>query len=825
MFLRFSVSVNGGRHANLWVLSPQCLCKSSRSNCLCSSQGEGADINVYVGNLRLQRPPPGLRALLLPGSLLLDGNRLYIDSSASVILDFSHDSLSGDVQSQLTSLDLPTFSTLDLRDNEFIGSIPQPVASMCLSRQSFCQGLPPNGCSAFGPHARQSIVDIGQCIPCSGSQALTGSLLGVSFVAVVCALVIYVRLVERFPYFNSWIATSSIVLGHLQVLSFCGTLTAIQGSTAGSIARAIELFFGNLFAGVHPECLLPPRLPIVYVGIGSVVAIPLLGIALLGCLKCYRKSGFYQRAPSDSLEALMVLPLPMAPLGSSDDVPASISDVAAQASPSGVDHGGEEGVLEAHAAAARTAIALEKQESAIDAMEEKTVILYSLQLPVVSRLAIHFITVGSAFFIAVGALILIAELLFATKLYRHTLALGGELDCLGKPYTALSTTRLRVRLRYLVRRFRDTVPHYQFAIWTRQLLVATSATVLRSPSQSYQAAAPFVQGILVIVVLLTSLWYHRRTQPYTHHYQNQLETILLVHGAFFVGCGCLYRTSVGSSTSADRILSAVLLMPGVLVLDWLRYRCFHYAVIGPGRTARLRARLQQAVDELGGLPELLVAPDAGNRFITEPRCLRFGEPVDNVFGIEHFMHVAEEEVMAGMIEGGRAIEREIEAHGTEVDKECLRYLLHEEAGSSTKEFQHGLMRDRGPNGEVLSERQVDDGQGGKRGMRLADFVSHLSSRTAKLREAHVLALRLYSTAAFRSINGPLRDLERFERGEPHLLPVTVALLRAAVMKLRAVNANAPSSNAEEELWRGMADVRSPAEFLERGGNEVCPCEV
>jgi len=233
-------------------------------------------------------------------------------------------------------------------------------------------------------------------------------------------------------------------------------------------------------------------------------------------------------------------------------------------------------------------------------------------------------------------------------------------------------------------------------------------------------------------------------------------------------------------------------------------------------------RLQQAVDEVGGLPELLVAPGASSRFITEPRCLRFGEPVDNVFGIEHFMHVAEEDVMAGMVQGVRAIEREVETHGTEVDKECLHYLLHEEAGSSTKEFQHGLMRDRGPNGEILIERQMDDGHGGKRGMRLADFVSHPSSRTARLREAHVLALRLYSTAAFNSINGPLRDLERFKRGEPHRLPVTVALLRAAVMKLRAVNANVPSSNEEEELWRGMADVEAPAEFLERGGSELAP---
>ena len=764
---------------------------------------QGNDIYADGGStLRLEHLLPGLLGLLQPGGLLSEGG--LVNNGAYVVLDYSNDALSGKVPPQLASSS-SQLSSLDLQDNRFTGSIPQPVDNVCLARPSLCQGLPPNGCSAFGPRARQSITDIGQCIPCLTSQALTGSIVGFSFAAVVCALAIYMRLVERFPHFKAWIATSSIVLSHLQVLSFCGTLTAIHDTTAASIARTIEIFFGNLFAGVHPECLLPAKLPLVYAGIGSIIAIPLLGMGILGCLKFHHKPCLSRGVPAESSEALMVLPLPMAPSSSSDPVSVLMSDGVAQESASDQ--------------------ASEERGNAIDALEEKSIILYSLQLPLVSRLAIYLITVGTTLFIIVGSLVLAAELLFARKLYHHICALQGQLDCRGKPYATLSKARLQARLRYLVRRYREGAPNYQFAVWARQLLVATSATVLRDPSPSYKSAAPFMQGALVITVLTVSLWYHRRIQPYTYHYQNQLETILLVHGTFFVGCGLLYRTSVGSSTSADRILSAVLLIPGVLFLDWLRYRCWQYSVIGAGRTARLRAQLQQAVNELGGVSAMGELTDTTSRFVIEPRCLRFGEPVDNVFGIEHFMHVAEEAVMAGMIEGVRAIEREVEAHGTEGDKECLHYLLHEEAGSSTKTFQHGLMRDRGANGEELSERQVDDGQGGKRGMRLADFVAHPFSRTAKLREAHVLALRLYSTAAFRSINVPLRDLERFERCEAHKLPITVALLRAAVLKLRAVNADANTSNEEEVLWRGMADVRAPAEFLERGGNEVGTCEV
>ena len=115
---------------------------------------------------------------------------------------------------------------------------------------------------------------------------------------------------------------------------------------------------------------------------------------------------------------------------------------------------------------------------------------------------------------------------------------------------------------------------------------------------------------------------------------------------------------------------------------------------------------------------------------------------------------------------------------------------------------------------------------------LADFVAHPSARLANLTEAHVVALRLYTTQAlssslfvalsahsqlssslqpqaFKSINNPLRDRERFERGEPHPLPVTVALLRDALGKLRAVEADRDAGESalrRVELYRGMKDV-------------------
>ena len=67
-------------------------------------------------------------------------------------------------------------------------------------------------------------------------------------------------------------------------------------------------------------------------------------------------------------------------------------------------------------------------------------------------------------------------------------------------------------------------------------------------------------------------------------------------------------------------------------------------------------------------------------------------------------------------------------------------------------------------------------------------------------------------------------MERFRRGKPHPMPVTVALLRDALGKLRAVEADRSSSAAMRRvsLYRGMKDVTAPADFMEQGGTELAP---
>ena len=156
--------------------------------------------------------------------------------------------------------------------------------------------------------------------------------------------------------------------------------------------------------------------------------------------------------------------------------------------------------------------------------------------------------------------------------------------------------------------------------------------------------------------------------------------------------------------------------------------------------------------------------------------------------------------------------------------ECLDYVLHQEAGSSDLVFENGgLKRDCDKDGKLLPSREiVDPVTGQKRGMRFNDFVDHPSARLAALRRQQVLALRLYTTAAFNSINTPLRDLSREAEGHAHPLPVTVTHIVKAVLQLRKVEGNEATAHDSVDLYRGLAGRSIPPEFLAKGGTELAP---
>jgi len=206
------------------------------------------------------------------------------------------------------------------------------------------------------------------------------------------------------------------------------------------------------------------------------------------------------------------------------------------------------------------------------------------------------------------------------------------------------------------------------------------------------------------------------------------------------------------------------------------------------------------------------------RFSIEAKQLVTGKPRDAALGVNFYMKVDRYTFAMPSYAGGiDAIVREFNMHGSDTDRECLHYCIDARAGSSSLTFENGgLRRDCGPDGQVLPERLTAAGLG----MTLDDFCSHEAAITAGLQPPHVLALRLYTTAAFRSLNAPLRDTSNNRK--PHCFPVTVNFIREAISQLRAVDAEGESAARSVDLWRGLKNVEMAADFLLAGGTEVRP---
>ena len=101
---------------------------------------------------------------------------------------------------------------------------------------------------------------------------------------------------------------------------------------------------------------------------------------------------------------------------------------------------------------------------------------------------------------------------------------------------------------------------------------------------------------------------------------------------------------------------------------------------------------------------------------------------------------------------------------------------------------------------------------GHKGMTLDDFVKHPAAVAADLDRATVLALRLYTTSAYKSINRPLRE------GRKHPYPALVAYIVNGITKLRAVAAK-KEDQRPVECFRGLK-IDPSDEFFGRGATDL-----
>ncbi len=191
---------------------------------------------------------------------------------------------------------------------------------------------------------------------------------------------------------------------------------------------------------------------------------------------------------------------------------------------------------------------------------------------------------------------------------------------------------------------------------------------------------------------------------------------------------------------------------------------------------------------------------ATNKFNSEPKDLVCGEFQDAAHGLAKVLNVEEDQVVQKALEGIEAIEEEVIALGDRNVSLQLYYILWEKA--KEKICPNGV-RDKGNTGRSLEY-----------------FVKHEAATSAKLKDAEVVALRLYTTSAFSSINNPLRDQNRIDKGEPHPLPATVWLIASAIKKLRSIGSGHEVALSEKVLWRGLKNIKPTDKFTAVGGTEV-----
>ena len=120
-----------------------------------------------------------------------------------------------------------------------------------------------------------------------------------------------------------------------------------------------------------------------------------------------------------------------------------------------------------------------------------------------------------------------------------------------------------------------------------------------------------------------------------------------------------------------------------------------------------------------------------------------GAPVQAALGLHRLLGVSEAEILCLMGDPVESIREEFLRHGSMDDLWCLDYVLNQPAGTSDREWPNGKMDE------------------GRRSETFDDFVNHPSARSAGLDAGHVLALRMYTTNAYRSLNVPLRNTKRF----------------------------------------------------------------
>jgi len=645
--------------AGLGELSTLVLGVNSLSGTVPTQLGEIKTLGVlYLGTTSLSGTiPPQLTKLSKLNALILGTTSLSGTISPHLAkrteltnLDLGHTSLSGTLPSSVGAL--PALTALDLYDMRLSGIVPTSVLRRCLPFCPVeCDGLPPFSCSAFGlDRSRLSLTSVGACVNC---PSRTKTVVKVSLVLVLLplAVALYIRAVDRFPHFKTWIASASLILSHLQIVGLLSSLTSVESVSSGGAFAALQaaLLVCIDLGTVEPQCLLepPPEPQYKYRNVvqkdGSTAEVYYAAFDLHACLTSPAVFGVATACAlpvvaflAGTLAKLVVKwrpprshgaappPQEAADTEATEPLPAQLEhavDAAVAACDEPPPHPSEEEdanlptspppsppeLVSIFSAAGGVAAPKHAATARIDKYENWLVIVYSLQLPTVFRVALSTVVLGAYgdthYPLYVGVPIAVLELAYMLKLLRHMRTLQGRRSCFGWRHTALPQERLLARLQYLVCRYAEHAPYWQFVLWARQLAII----VIIAGFEAYDdTSIVLAEAGATLAILGASLTLHLRVRPYAHGYQNKAEVVMSLSSMLAIIVGVilfLHRTHL-TQVSIEVFGAAVagmLLGPVVLFCVWL-------AVVRPADrpAAELRAALLQI--NADSAPALSVTP-------------------------------------------------------------------------------------------------------------------------------------------------------------------------------------------------------------------------
>lgn len=211
----------------------------------------------------------------------------------------------------------------------------------------------------------------------------------------------------------------------------------------------------------------------------------------------------------------------------------------------------------------------------VDQYENWAVIIFTLQLPIVCRIGLRTLVLGAYpgqhASLAVALPILALEAAYGVRLFRHLRTLQGRRGCCGARHTALSDERLRVRLQFLMAKYADHAPYWQFVLWARQLAIIAVDTAFE---QYKHTPMVLTQASATVAILVATLALHWHTQPYAHRHQNMLELVLGSGTilAVLTGCAAYVQRARDDAVSVEVLhasLIAMLLGPLFVYGVWL----------------------------------------------------------------------------------------------------------------------------------------------------------------------------------------------------------------------------------------------------------------